>query len=424
MSHFINIYQLNVFFHDFSTVTDQVRWGCFQKSIPRKEIDAIWAIFAFVARPVPTSISLPTSTLRWRIVSVLFSSDAGVFPTQNRTRMTSKEKSSIENPIFAPDPEHLKALVDEINYLTQMIRTGAMDPMPESGNILKIIQKSISLEAENYRKNSRDVFYMRHGGIQRYPKFDRNNITELWLLSDLLSDMPCGNISKELIKQLYPTSSQTKEKKTVFSLLSDSMVVNSCSALISAWILKNPNKKAKWVRFKESFSKLLSFFESEMSRLEIRSNEDYGQNALGERSTENYVPREGFEQLLSVLLYRDAYVSLLLAVVDSRLKYTKSVGCPIGLSIGNLDQGLFDSVRLMLLSYVKPIREYKLMLDTQIMTQYAYISLTSRSFQHRFCRSFHFHFPKIQDFQYRRYLCTGMYVLLTISNLSLTWRET
>ena len=332
-----------------------------------------------------------------------------------KPRMTPKiDNTSIENHVIAPDPEHLKALVNEINYLTQMIRTGAMDPMPEFGNILKIIHKSISLEAENYSKNSSDVYHRRYGGIQRYSKFDRNNIMELWLLSDLLSDMPCGHFPKKLIKQLYPTSSHAKEKNAVFTLLSDSMVINSCSSLISAWILKTPNKKAKWARFKDSFSKLLSFFESEIKRLEIHLNEKHSKNAVEERRTENYVPQREFGLLLSTLLYRDASVSLLLAVANGRMKYTKIVGLPIGLSIGNLDQGLFESVRFMLLSYVKPNREYELMLDTLIMTQYAHNLLSFLSFQHRYCKSFHFHILKIELRQSSTYLCTGTYVLRTI----------
>uniref|UniRef100_A0A7S3PXM1 Uncharacterized protein n=1 Tax=Chaetoceros debilis TaxID=122233 RepID=A0A7S3PXM1_9STRA len=222
----------------------------FKKNRPREEIEAIWCLLAWFAK-TPT-VEKECDELRWKLIISLFTYQTGVLGKNEQNKMSS--------------PSQLIQCSSEIGYLCSLLKSGALDPIPNNDDLLaKLFSKLIHFHADS--ESTRIV-----RGFQELRKMPSRGETKAvfksWLESDISNLFPNGQIvtktnSVRLLADLYTWSpSDMPERK--LSLSSSSKVLKSGICLVECWLSQLPDKKIRWTRLGDRLTTLLAVFVNEV----------------------------------------------------------------------------------------------------------------------------------------------------------------
>ena len=223
---------------------NDLRFAQFKMAIPRGEVNALWMIIAFFGN-VP---SIPASSSQWyrykHIVRRLFYSDAAV--------LSNGALAQSLNIVPPPSKSHLSTCEIELLRLSALIRSGALDPLPEQDGILtSLIQKSLSLQADSYRHDANgaatDMIITVLDETSTKPL-----LRHIWEVSDVASvATPLLNIEAKLLAEVGSDISLPIE--------SGGGILQACTALMMAWMGRLPaDKKARWIRLRKDIDKLVA----------------------------------------------------------------------------------------------------------------------------------------------------------------------
>lgn len=220
-------------------------------AIPRCEVNALWAIMAFVSK----SSSLTPSASQWyrykHIVRKLFYSEAAV--------LASGALSSPQALSLPPSKEHITTCEAELQRVSILLRSGALDPLPEQDGILtSLIQKTISLRADSFRCNANNAVHL----IPRQnSKHIKSLLRKVWDSSDIASTpAPVGDVEMDFLRGLTLVSGSLSNTTTTKDDLALFLYgIRPCLALMASWMERLPrDKKARWVRLRKDMDKLVA----------------------------------------------------------------------------------------------------------------------------------------------------------------------
>ena len=244
-SHALTLRRVFSCYSLFSCVEqNDLRFAILKMTIPRGEVHALWMIIAFFGN-VP---SVPASSSQWyrykHIVRRLFYSDAAV--------LSSGALAQSQDNVLPPSESHLSACEMELLRLSALIRSGALDPLPEQDGILtSLIQKSLSLQADSYRHDANsaanDMIIAALGETGT-----KALLRNIWEVSDVaFAATPLLNIESKVLAEVVGDES--------LSIESDGGILRACIALMIAWMGRLPgDKKARWIRLRKDIDKLVA----------------------------------------------------------------------------------------------------------------------------------------------------------------------
>lgn len=214
----------------------------------------MWMIIAFFGNVQ----SVPASSSQWyrykHIVRRLFYSDAAV--------LSSGALALSQTPLLPPSNSHLSACEIELLRLSVLVRSGALDPLPEQDGILtSLIQKSLSLQADSYRHDTNiaatDMIITVLGETVTKPL-----LRNIWEVSDVASAaIPLFNIESKLLAEVGSDGS--------LSIEGGIGILQACVALMMAWMGRLPrDKKARWIRLRKDIDKLMATLTEKSNAIE------------------------------------------------------------------------------------------------------------------------------------------------------------
>ena len=227
-----------------------MRFSAFKMAIPRSEINALWAIIAFVSK----SSSVTPSASHWyrykHIVRRLFYSEAAV--------LASSALSSSQTLLLPPSKDHVSTCEAELLRLSILLRSGSLDPLPEQDGILtSLMQKSLSLQADSFRYNVNNAVHLIPR--QHYMK-SKSLIRKLWDASNVTTpSSPIQEVEMCFLRglRLIPRASSKGTSGDDLTLFAD--CIDPCLALAVSWMERLPrDKKARWIRLKKDLDKCVN----------------------------------------------------------------------------------------------------------------------------------------------------------------------
>lgn len=231
-----------------------VRFQCFKKAIPRREIETLWLLLAFFADG--STDNACGSKYRWRLIASLVGNRAGVLSKDYLDSITKDESN------LPPNEDHLSRCREEMARFCGLLSSAALNPLPDSDSFLtKIVQKCLLLQAHEYRYSSDEC---RQEMVFVLDADDRSAIAKSWKPTDLLS------LNGATEQQDSPI--RTTGEATTF--LSVSPLVQSCVALMGAWVDLVPEKKARRSRLAQSLNTLVADCINSASKLETSNNQN------------------------------------------------------------------------------------------------------------------------------------------------------
>lgn len=217
------------------------RLSLMKKHCPRREINAIWGMFAWFSRR-STSPNVNT-TVRWRLLSSLFTYPAG----------SLSHYAGATHP-FPPSPSQLKCLQDEFKRVEILLRSGGMEPLPNDDGILGgVLFRALLLYGES--EHCIDVRKVRKPTSQR----DSRLAFDVWKESDVSyligkqSDS-LNFVSRRLLTECFGL---TNDDSSQFSLsLSDESTLCTVLNFLKEWLNRITKKKARWSRLGDILAKV------------------------------------------------------------------------------------------------------------------------------------------------------------------------
>lgn len=217
-----------------STATSRLR--ALGRTCPRTEIEAIWALMAFLAGSKSYGSD---SSFIWKILPSLYSFQTGVFGKQS------------DDP---PSDSQIQRCAKEIKYLSCLLDSCALNPLPSDDTILaKLLQRAIHLDSQSSSLEKR----WSRGDImtQTIKKHDFKVAEICWQESEVTITSDIENCLAIWLLTNY--NSESNGEPSIFSLSCDSDILRNCLLLISSWIVQIPNKKARWNRCQENLSAMM-----------------------------------------------------------------------------------------------------------------------------------------------------------------------
>lgn len=242
-----------------------MRFRCFKAAIPRHEIETIWILFAFCADAPAVDCDVVNGD-RWRLIASLFFSDAGVLSKGAMEPVGS-------DAVTPPSKEHMKSCLLEIGYLSTLVTTTTLNPLPSSDSILtKLVQKCLHLQALEHMYSFESVNTDPMRGLDT---MDRAQLSRLWSINHLLLNHDArgamdANSFATVAERDYFGEHMNDMRVAGFmtGALSTSALSGALVTLIWAWVRQVPKKKARLFRLVESLNKLVSDCIDKASELE------------------------------------------------------------------------------------------------------------------------------------------------------------
>ena len=241
----------------------------FKKFIPRIEIDALWGLMAWFARSCSSNTTLD---LRWRFTASLFT-----FKTGSLGQIIS---GNSDIHFLPPSANQIRCCAEELLKLTLLLESGAMDPLPaDDGILVKILEKSVALYSQRQSEQMTSQVSNLSNTISRK---DIKIVFKAWQESDLSHIMGEKNLAEPLsvlfLRDLFELKHPSES--SFFSLVPSSEVLTNVLHLLHKWIIRMPNKKARWSRFGDT---LLSYVNRTLKdagsiapKIVISSDDDIG----------------------------------------------------------------------------------------------------------------------------------------------------
>ena len=296
---------------NFEDETKEIsRLRSFGKAIPRKEIKTLWSLLAFFAGSRSNGVE---SKISWKLVLSLFTFQSGVLGRNNA-----------EDDV-PPSPSHNLRCANEIRYLTYLMDSKSLDPMPsDDSSLIKIIDRAINMDLASIldeRWTQNDIL------AQKIKKKDARLVDRCWRESDVSTKLSSESCLATLL--LADFNNRTDEGISIFQLTCPSPILQNCLYLLSSWIIRIPDKKARWNRLQESLSRLLknlvqSFsgdsnsgaLQDEFSMLFSTSN-----MPLRQQTMKQYRKRESTAFLMVGIIY---------ACINAEVRLKSKICLPIG----------------------------------------------------------------------------------------------
>lgn len=241
------------------------RFKMFKTAIPRSEIEAVWSILGYFGR-----MKSPSSDVghRWRLFISLFLSQAGVL---GEKAIASSDKTISPLP---PCNEHLTSCATEIKFLSLLLKSRNLDPLPPNDTIFeKLFMKSVGLQADSlqYDNNARESFLNNY-----HEKSEMRTIRNLWESSDLinLESLILTDRSytpQDMIQRLFYELSDIRTGEEILYQGPSSIMIRSCVSLCLAWEL-GCTKKARKIRCNKVVSELVNRLVTEAKSFEQKAD--------------------------------------------------------------------------------------------------------------------------------------------------------
>jgi len=192
--------------------------------------------------------SMPAPSSQWyrykHIVRRLFYSDAAV--------LSSGALVTTQNIPLPPSESHRSMCRTELLRLSALIRSGALDPLPEQDGILtSLIQKSLSLQADSYRHNANGA--AANMTVTALGEGSRKAILQkIWESSDVAAvGTLLVDVELQVLKEVSDKESLPTEE--------GNGILRACVTLTMAWMGRLPgDKKARWIRLRKDLDKLVT----------------------------------------------------------------------------------------------------------------------------------------------------------------------
>lgn len=260
------------------------------------------------------------------MLSSLILSQGGVLGIQKQ--QLDKDKQSRVKLI--PSENHLKRCATEIRFFCTLLSSGTTDPLCEDSLLVKLIQKTITLDIDQYRNN---ITRLRYNSVRKVAKRDVKLVFELWNETDL-SDTPSSFnnlLARRLFTDLISYSPMKEKNESMLTLSSSSEILRSSLLLISSWITRFPNKKARWSRLLDYISTLVDIFTKNADKMK----REHSENEIAKLSNMPKTSNNDFETCFSPIMvhsqtksypycwvaYREAAASILISVVHANTKF-------------------------------------------------------------------------------------------------------
>jgi hypothetical protein len=237
-----------------------VRFQCYKKAIPRREIETLSFLLAFCAGAPAAVIDGPKH--RWRLLASLFGNTAGVLSAEYF------EPTSIEGIKSPPGKDHITKCEVELDRFRVLVSSETLNPLPDSDSFLtKLIQKCLLLLTDEFRYSLNDVS---RGKLFDFDATDCARFWLIWKATQLLNFNSSGAV-------LFRTSVDPDQRNTECGdrkpgsntgWLPVCSLLESCVNLSVAWIEQVPNKKARRSRLTQSLRKLVLDCIERASKLE------------------------------------------------------------------------------------------------------------------------------------------------------------
>ena len=316
------------------------RFGQFRKGLPRREIEAIWAVLAFFA-VISGDIKEVATSVRWKLLSSLFFYQTGVLGSV-------ADNTSVSH---IPSDTQINRCIVEIEQLKALVLSRALHPLPsDSTFVMKIVEKAINLEAESSRfKSAFEEMY--HSEMKKY---DVRFIYEVWEESNLWGNHFSQEKNESIVEILMKQSEfdDSFEKGSVFTLSPLTLLTTLSISLIEVWIAAHPNKKARWARLEDSLSSLLTKLSARSKSLALTlRNESKIRNGITDESEtfansfSNVTPRQEVNNSSSLIAYRETTAMVIIGILRARSKYERDNNIVIPLPSGNYDIEVCKQVR-------------------------------------------------------------------------------
>jgi hypothetical protein len=256
--------------------------------------------------------------VRWRLATSLFSFQTGVLGTSG----------SHASQNLPPSDAHLLRCAKEVRNFSYLLKSHAMDPLPSNDSILvKLIHRAIDLDTQRFAVEkmwSRSDIFCRQINREdekltfmtwHESEYKTKNTSADYLAKRLLADYNCDE----------------NQDRSLFRLTCHSSILQNCLLFISSWILRVPNKKARWSRLQDSFSFLVKGLASS-----FKSNSGNGQLKGDDFSTLfSFTNNKQSKESNIILRKREAAATIIVGIIHSCTKLEAENNSKISLPIGS-----------------------------------------------------------------------------------------
>lgn len=236
----INPNSLNAFWNGDTSEEVRSRLSYYKKMCPREEIDAIWKMLLWFGAET-SNINAKTS-YRWRLLVTLFSYQTGVFGP-------NLKPVSANHPNFLHvKPEMVMKSYEELISLRVLLSSGSLDPLPSEDTIIsRFFHLSTLLTS---RASERDMLLKSGSIFSDLSKQDAKLSYKSWEQSDSFFGVDRSSvIFHRLLKEMYELPNT---EASIFALSPNSSIARAALSLVTTWVSRLPDKKARWSRFFDS----------------------------------------------------------------------------------------------------------------------------------------------------------------------------
>ncbi len=307
-----------------STVT--IRLRALGRTCPRTEIEAIWALMAFLAGSKSYGSD---SSFIWKILPSLFTFQTGVFGKQSDTPLP-------------PSDSQIQRCAKEIKYLSYLLDSCALNPLPSDDTILaKILQRAVHLDSESSSLEKRwsrsDIM------TQTIKKHDFKIAESSWRETEITITSDIENCLAKWLLTKY--NAESNGDPSLFSLSCDSDILRNCLLLISSWIVQIPNKKARWNRCQEYLSAMMKVLtnstSSSLNSCTKRKGDDFAD--LFSASSSHSQSKESTAQLAKRHSSATLLVGIIYTCICEEVRCRSKIPLPLGsISMESLNQVSFS----------------------------------------------------------------------------------
>ena len=210
-----------------------------------------------------------SSSFRWKLIISLLETPAGVFASNSGGE-------SVIDLSAPPSAAHGKAIVRELRHLCSLLSNGALDPLQaDNAIIIRIFQSCVHLEHNEW------ACYKYVQPISRLVELNRENrkaVIDLWKESDIHCHADTFHAGKQLRAAISDFSSfhLGYRSNDILSLSSDSVLVRAALNTIKLWILRHPDKRARWLRLNDSLHVMTKMCEDLVNKTALAKDTDLG----------------------------------------------------------------------------------------------------------------------------------------------------